>query len=164
LADIASNFIPISQSSFHLLRQSAKTGLILLSTKCGTAGEKYVLETLVPKIVLILHSEEFLSISNADLEKYRDPQAAIAAAAVVQEITEADIKITNADRKKDSARSSRRGQFGADLIEDEDWAERIKKEKLKKLTQSKSDGSCDLVEKAKKEVCCMIIIETSYYY
>jgi hypothetical protein len=30
------------------------------------------------------------------------------------------------DRKKTSSRSTRKGQFGADLAEDEDWVERLK--------------------------------------
>ena len=30
------------------------------------------------------------------------------------------------NRKKTSSRSTRKGQFGADLAEDEDWVERLK--------------------------------------
>lgn len=44
-----------------------------------------------------------------------------------------DLRITNADRKKDSSRSSRRGQFGADVLEDEDWAKRVLQEKAAKV-------------------------------
>lgn len=58
--------------------------------------------------------------------------------------TEAEIKVTNADRKK---AASSRGSYGADLGEDDEWVERIKKEKAAKLRAAavsavgSSDGS-----------------------
>lgn len=47
------------------------------------------------------------------------------------------VDITNADRKKSGPRSARRGQFGSDVPDDIEWLEKIKKDKLAKLQQSK---------------------------
>jgi hypothetical protein len=45
-------------------------------------------------------------------------------------ITAGEIKVTNADRKKSSARGTRRGQFGSDFTEDEEWAEQVGEQML----------------------------------
>ena len=68
-----------------------------------------------------------MTVSDDETEKFLNPLAAIAAATLVVDINEADIKITNADRKKDQGRSRRTGAFGGDFVEDEDWAEKVKK-------------------------------------
>jgi hypothetical protein len=45
-------------------------------------------------------------------------------------------EITNADRKRAGPRSSRKGHFGSEVVEDEAWTEKVRREKAAKLMQS----------------------------
>jgi hypothetical protein len=85
---------------------------------------------------------EFYQLTSHDLFVYTDKNNAIQLAIneklASSTINTTDITITNADRKKSTPRSARRGNFGADNpVEDDDWAERVKQEKALKLQQSK---------------------------
>lgn len=124
----------------HLIRQSAHVAMFILSTKCGSSGRGCVLKHIVPQLREYLISSGVTAVSNDEIEKFLNPLAAITAATAAIDISEADIKITNADRKKDSGRSRRGGAFGGDFVEDEDWAEKIKKEKAQKLASTKTAG------------------------
>jgi hypothetical protein len=64
--------------------------------------------------------------------------------------SEVGVKITNADRKKDTARSSRKGGFGRD--EDEEWLDRIKRDKEAKANQTKSSSDAGAVERVRQEL------------
>ena len=99
-----------------------------------------MLKQIVPQLRELLISSGVTSVSDDETDKYLNPLAAITAATAAIDISEADIKITNADRKKDSGRSRRGGAFGGDFVEDEDWAEKIKKEKAQKLASTKTAG------------------------
>ena len=124
----------------------------LLCSQFGESGYHVVSNILLPFILETLSGEALTSISNSDIQTYQNPEAAIAKLVSSAEVSVADIKITNADRKKDSSRGSRRGQFESDLLLDEDWAERVRKEKADKLNQAKAGGFGDLNEKARKDV------------
>lgn len=92
----------------------------------------------------------FGEFSEEEVAVYLDPSYLIKKA--VKVISAADVKVTNADRKKSSSRATRRGQFGADFVEDEDWAEQVKLEKAKKLNDTMGEGSPEVEEaKARSE-------------
>lgn len=65
-------------------------------------------------------------------------------------IDDKEVEITNADRKKTSNRSSRKGTFGSDFVEDEDWAARVKQEKMQKLLDAKKEEQEINLSKNKK--------------
>ena len=87
------------------------------------------------------------SFTPEEVAVYLDPHYLVNKAQKVVSVD--DIKVTNADRKKTSARGSRRGQFGADFTEDDEWAEQVKKEKAKKLNEAMGVHSPE-VEEAKR--------------
>lgn len=61
--------------------------------------------------------------SEEEVAVYLDPNYLVNKA--IKVVSAGEIKVTNADRKKSSARGTRRGQFGADFTEDEEWAEQV---------------------------------------
>ncbi len=90
------------------------------------------------KIVESLNQDSIFHLTDEDKKIYNFPEL------VVEEMmnearqkieTEAS-EITNADRKKAGPRSSRKGTFGGDVVEDEEWAEKVRKEKAAKLIQA----------------------------
>jgi hypothetical protein len=84
---------------------------------------------------------------------YLDPASAIAARVALTEVHSDEVKVTNADRKKEGPRSTRRGQFGsADGSEESEWAERVRLEKVKKLALERSGGVSDVAAQAQTEV------------
>ncbi len=96
---------------------------------------------IVGSLVARLQSESFAALTDEEVSTLLDPQGAIARAAATESQSSAvDVEITNADRRKTAPRSARRGQFGADMAEDEDWAERLKKEKAEKAALARSTG------------------------
>ena len=126
-------------SSSRLTRQSAHTALFILSTSAGSSGSECVLLKVVPSLKEKLLGCGICAVSDDEIDKYLNPLAAIAAeSAAAADISVAEIRITNADRKKDSGRSRRTGAFGSDFVEDEDWAEKVKKEKAQKVALTKS--------------------------
>lgn len=125
--------------SSRLTRQSAHTALFILSTSAGSSGSECVLLKVVPSLKEKLLGCGICAVSDDEIDKYLNPLAAIAAeSAAATDISVAEIRITNADRKKDSGRSRRTGAFGSDFVEDEDWAEKVKKEKAQKVALTKS--------------------------
>lgn len=108
------------QSQSTLLRSAASVAVELISS-CSPAGLAIVTHRIIPGLAQSLLDERLHSLTDDEIFKYRNPQAAIAAlvSASTVAVAVADIKITNADRKKDSSRASRRGMFGADQVEDE---------------------------------------------
>jgi HEAT repeat protein len=97
-----------------------------------------------------LGKDQLIALTPDEVNGFLNPQAALdAAVASVTELA-VDLRITNADRKKDGPRSARRGNFGADFVEDEDWAERVKADKLKKAQQQKMGGEGDDVVSKKR--------------
>jgi hypothetical protein len=155
-------------SSAKLTRQSAHTALFILSTAIGQSSRMCVLQHVLPSLKEEIAMCGVNAVSDDDIDKYRNPLAAIAAASAVAEPAEADIRITNADRKKDSGRSRRNGAFGGDFVEDEDWAEKVKKEKAQKLALSKSAGqaegnSAKLKDLEELQVRVRAIVDTATY-
>ena len=123
-----------------LTRQAGHVAIYLLSASTEASGRSCVLHHIVPQLKARLISSGVAAVSDDEVDKFLNPLAAITAATAAVEIGEADIKITNADRKKDSGRSRRGGAFGGDFVEDEDWAEKVKKEKALKLALTKTSG------------------------
>lgn len=126
----------------------------VLCTQGGVWCTEVVSECLSPILVNALSNPELAVISPDDALKYNDPAAARTKAlnAVSTNISEDDIKITNADRKKEGGKNARRGQFGGDLGEDEDWAERVKQEKLKKLGENRERGQAEALVTIDREI------------
>ena len=152
----------------QLTRQAAHTALYVLSTATGPSGKSCVLRHILPSLRDQLVSSGVTAVSDDDVDKFMNPLAAIAAAtAAVAETADADIRITNADRKKDSGRSRRTGAFGGDFVEDEDWAEKIKKEKAQKLAITKNAGQVGSNAKLKDlqelQSRVQIIVDTASY-
>ena len=126
-------------SSARLTRQSAHTALFILSTSAGKAGSACVLQKVLPSLKEKLLGCGISAVSDDEIDKYLNPLAAIAAeSAAAADVSVAEVRITNADRKKDSGRSRRTGAFGSDFVEDEDWAEKVKKEKAQKVALAKN--------------------------
>ena len=126
-------------SSARLTRQSAHTALFILSTSAGKSGSACVLYKVLPSLKEKLLGCGISAVSDEEIDKYLNPLAAIAAeSAAAADVSVAEIRITNADRKKDSGRSRRTGAFGSDFVEDEDWAEKVKKEKAQKVALAKN--------------------------
>ena len=117
------------------LRESAKIVLKLLLTEkrvlnSGILTDKFPF-FFVNFAIQQIPVEELFRLSEEDLSVYANPTEHIASAirARNESINESlnSIKITNADRKKSGPISARKGQFGTDLADDEDWVERLKK-------------------------------------
>jgi hypothetical protein len=152
----------------RLTRQAAHTALYVLSTATGASGKVCVLRHILPSLRDQLANSGVTAVCDDDVDKFLNPLAAIAAlTASVAETADADIRITNADRKKDSGRSRRTGAFGGDFVEDEDWAEKIKKEKAQKLAITKNAGqvgsSAKLKELQDLQSRVQVIVDTASY-
>eukprot|EP01038_Epipyxis_sp_PR26KG_P007132 gene7132-9733_t len=123
--------------------------------------DNILIKFILPHLITLMQSDEFNSLSSNDIETYLNPQKATKLAiesfqSSSNNNNNTEIKVTNADRKKTTARSSRKGTFGADVADDEDWAERLKREKALKMTQSK------LAEESVAEVRIASEVDTVY--
>eukprot|EP01041_Mallomonas_annulata_P003729 gene3729-7411_t len=140
-------------STSSSVRTAVNRVMLVLATQCGDQGKTLVQQSMLRVITSQLNSPEVESISTRDMTVFLDPNAAMA---VVDSAPVEDVRITNADRKKAGGRSTRKGTgaFGGDMGEEEDWAEQVKREKAKKLSQSQSGsgGMTDAQEKRAKEV------------
>ena len=105
-------------------------------------GTAWLKKSIVPEVLRHLDRRNFENISEHDIEIYLNP---VLEEPKLEEISLADIKITNEDRK------GKRGKFGADIIEDEDWAEQIKREKAKKLMEVRAEAHREAKAKRSKE-------------
>ena len=131
-----------SSLSLQLCGQFAVT---LLFMNTSTFGKRTLDDYLSPILLSNLASDKLKTISEDDIQLFLNPEFKDSK---LSDIALADIKITNEDRKKSSGRSSRKGaSFGSDLIDDEDWAEQVKREKAKKLIEAQSAVSNDLQQK-----------------
>jgi hypothetical protein len=115
-------------------------------------------EHVLPAVLSLLDLTAVNALTEADLLAYTDPNGAIAATlAHLQQQSDAaraaESVITNADRKKTAPRSARRGNFGADstVLEDQDWAERVRAEKAQAEQKARSEGGAEY-EEVKKSV------------
>jgi hypothetical protein len=124
-------------SESRLLRETAQTMLKLLVTHVHSPHlpplsifqASFPLRFVSYAVEKIPVAQMF-ALSAEDLAIYRDPAEALQTALEAHRAAQAEaanaIKVTNADRKKAGPRSTRKGQFGADLADDEDWVERLK--------------------------------------
>jgi hypothetical protein len=145
------------KTSYHIIHLLASSSLVppssspsatfppATSLSTSTSSSTTIIIThIIPQLSYQLNRSilEFYQLTSHDLFVYTDKNNAIQLAIneklASSTINTTDITITNADRKKSTPRSARRGNFGADNpIEDDDWAERVKQEKALKLQQSK---------------------------
>jgi hypothetical protein len=140
-----------SVSSVNSTRFAAQTALFILHSAATNDADAQVINKVVTRSIHRLRCSQIQTMSANDVLIFMDPESAIAELLKNSASTSAsavEVQVTNADRKKTAPRSSRRGQFGADVLEDEDWAERLKKEKVDKLTQSKTAENTTAHEKA----------------
>jgi hypothetical protein len=94
------------------------------------------------RLLTVLEAPALQSVSREDAQVWASPEAVLSASLSTKAtLTEEDLRLTNADRKKDGGRSTRKGganAFASDLGEDEGWAEQMKEEKLAQLTSARS--------------------------
>lgn len=145
---ISSIILENASSELAASRETAYQMLYILAhDRDNIDGGTIISNNIVPQLILSTKnvSEELFNLSPYELLVYSDINTAIKEAieskvAKGAAVSASDMVITNADRKKATPRSARRGNFGADnVIEDEDWAERIKQEKALKIQQSKHE-------------------------
>mmetsp|Transcript_90926 Transcript_90926/g.177994 ORF Transcript_90926/g.177994 Transcript_90926/m.177994 type:complete len:3046 (+) Transcript_90926:19-9156(+) len=115
----------------------------------GSILTEYVLPALLPLLDLSAVS----ALTESDLLAYSSPSTAIATIiGQMQQQSEAaraaESVVTNADRKKTAPRSARRGNFGADsaVVDDQDWAERVRAEKAVAEQKARSEGGAEYEE------------------
>jgi len=125
-------------------RFAAIAALRLVSAMAQEGGDQHWSEKLWLFMASSLQ-QSVINVSNylqnipaEDMRLYMDPAGALAEAFAGAQSTTVDLKITNADRKKTDARTSRKGGagFGADLADDEDWVNRVRDEKMKKAAET----------------------------
>jgi hypothetical protein len=119
----------VIQSSIESVRVSSANALLLVFQSYAHTNENTVIYALVSEILQVLaeHSPYILTLTDAEISHYLDPSKAISTElSKLVAVKDSDIKITNADRKKDAPRAARRGNFGSDFVEDEEWQEKVK--------------------------------------
>lgn len=146
------NYLSQLLSSHSTASEHCFLGVLLLLFYT-TGSQDFAVSQLSSMISSCLKTDELSTFTEEDISVFLDPTLLITK--VSKALTVDDIKITNADRKKSSARGSRRGQFGADFIEDEAWAEQVKREKAKKLQEAKVENSPE-IEEAKAKTADII--------
>ena len=99
----------------------------------------------------ILEDANLGALTAKDVLLWRDPTAALSTSTGSGGINVDDLKITNADRKKEGPRSSRKGNFGGDFIEDEDWQQEVLKEKASKIKEQKDSAAAVALAKRMEE-------------
>jgi hypothetical protein len=117
---------------------------VLLLLFYAVDSQDFAVSELSKIITSCLKTDEITNFTEEDISVFLDPT--LLTAKVSKALAVDDVKITNADRKKSSARGTRRGQFGADFIEDEAWAEQVKRDKAKKLQEAKIENSPEIEE------------------
>lgn len=149
---VGSLLVKQTSSPVESMHTAGTNAILLLFTYFGGEGIALVGGSVTSELVAKLVACDLSNISADDLRTYRNPEGAMTVALSKLEVSEDDVKITNADRKKTTNRAERRGQFGADVVEDEDWAERVKQEKMKKLQSERAGGVADASVKARQQV------------
>ena len=113
-------------------------------------GRKLMIDDILPQLADELHCESINHFTLEEVSVWKNPdylmqevERSITAGAGID-----NIKITNADRKKTSSRTSRRGQFGSDLAEDDEWAAQVMKEKREKKLRDAHEAAQNSPEMA----------------
>jgi hypothetical protein len=94
--------------------------------------------------------ERLRELSESDIAQYMSPRAALSPvsdSSMNDKISNKDSSTT--ERRKDSTKAAHKSHSN----DEEDWAERVKKEKMKKLSQVIPDSPVDSSSKT-EEVCC----------
>lgn len=132
-------------------RQTGKMAMLLLAVRSGQWGKQLLKGQILPALIVALDCEKHAITTKEEADSFLYPQAALAKAISAINDVVVDLRITNADRKKEAPRSSRKGTFGSDFVEDDEWAERVKADKLKKA-QAQMSGGEDATGKKRKEL------------
>jgi hypothetical protein len=91
------------------MQRTAEIAISILFNYCGIYGINLVKNEVIPCFIELIQSQDVNSISASDIEKFLNPTAITGLELL--NINPADIKITNADRRKDSSRKDRRGDI-----------------------------------------------------
>jgi hypothetical protein len=124
-----------AQSATANRRAGGQVTLLLYDfSLSGEVGRELVLRVILPQLAEEMHSDAISQFSHVEVSVWKNPdflmeevERSMTSGAGIE-----DLKITNADRKKSSARGSRRGQFGSDFNEDDEWAEQLMRDKREK--------------------------------
>lgn len=147
---LASRIFQVSQSASENARLAAHRGVRLLCDVLpSSAFNSYpvlnqpsltlsFLKSYAAQILSSLNQDSIFHLTEEDQKIFNNPDQVIEEAMneIRQKIQLEATEITNADRKKAAPRSSRKGTFGGDVVEDEEWAEKVRKEKAAKLIQA----------------------------
>ena len=144
-AGMSSQLMSYASSELDNTRQCVHTAIEVLmccSSDPGTFGTSplLTLRMLMSATVDKLQDSAFHSMSAEDIRIFITPLESLIAEKVEEETTKLasgidNVKITNADRKKDGGRS-RRGPFGGEFVEEEeDFASRVNQEKAAKANE-----------------------------
>jgi hypothetical protein len=113
---------------------------LLLHPSFGLQESALVNTCLIPKLTNLIDSNEGseFALTTDMIRTYINPEVELASILSQNEIKTEDIKITNADRKKDTLEKGKKS-FGT-IADDEEILERIKQEKMKKLNHERGIG------------------------
>jgi len=143
---VKKNLLNAIYSSDHSIHRAGCRALSIIY-ESHELGAKFSQDLLFNIIVSIRDDER--TLSEKDIDIYLNPNLILNAVGNIT-IDDKDIEITNADRKKTTSRSNRKGTFGSDFVEDEDWAARVKQEKMQKLLDAKKEEQELSLSKNKK--------------
>lgn len=104
-------------------------------------------------------SQQLSTFSEEEISVYLNPQAAIEKGVedAKSKVSDSVPESSNADRKKAAPRSTRKGGFGNDVVEDRDWAEKIKKEKAAKMLSSVEASQGEVMTARVQEICQNVV-------
>jgi hypothetical protein len=103
---VTKRVVSAAVSSAKLTRTSSHIAMFVLSTSCGSTGRVCVLQNVLSALIQRISESGITAVSNEDIFKFMNPLEAISALSISSK-SEDEIKITNADRKKDGGRNRR---------------------------------------------------------
>ena len=110
-----------------------------------TAAVEFLNVEVLHRLMLTIKNKEYQGYTEEQMDMFLHPEklAALSAGPIIDP---SQITITNADR------AGKRGKFGGDFQEDDQWIEQIKKEKLKKLQEAATAKMSESTKKAVNEI------------
>jgi hypothetical protein len=129
----------------------------------------HFLKQYATQILQSLNHDTIFNLTEEDKKIFYFPDLVIEEAMneIRQKIQSEASEITNADRKKAAPRSSRKGTFGSDVVEDEEWAEKVRKEKAAKMMQATESTELEAIKQrvyGKKNALQQIIEAVKYSF
>lgn len=161
-ANAISSLRATRQCSYHALY------VLLNSKRSAFSSQKLyaiLYENLASVIGTILKDGRFWSLSTSDHKLYNNFQEEISLAISNIETTTNVSKVSNSDRRKEVTKHSRKANFGGDSTFEEDWAERLRLEKIRKTVSEQLTDSMNSIRnrlKIRFDEIEKIILETRY--